>query len=272
MPEGSPGRPGRARKAKRVPGFIGISLRRRLKTLGALSLAEAALLFDLLAETIAGVHRERSRHGYICPENIWLMPDGSIRVFRPVRDARAEWKAHMARLGYASPEETAGEKPTRAADVWALGNLLFDVLAGTAAPDNGPRTGEMLKTIGAVVGAAAPVVDGATKRALEGRYPTVQAMATALRAVVPQKAPAVRPAALPPLVGPAPLPRVAIASPSLPPARAGALPPPLPPAGLARQEMLRPIGSDPSVSGEDGQPAAPNRVPPPLAPPGRDGG
>jgi serine/threonine-protein kinase len=179
-----------------TPGYTGISLRRRLRTLGGLSLAEASYLFDRIAETIDGLHHHGIRHGAICPENIWLLQDGTIRIFQPAGPVIPESDAHMAHIGYMAPEERAGKTPTSAADIWALGNLLFDVLAGTAAPESGPRAGKALETIGVAVEPAGPVIDMALALAPERRYHSAQAVANALWAVVPEAMPAGEPAAV----------------------------------------------------------------------------
>jgi hypothetical protein len=242
---GSHKRTARIRTHRRAAGFTGITLRRRLRTLGALSLTETSHLFDTLAEAVDGLHHEGALHGALCPENIWLMPGGTIRVFRPVPEAVAESRAHMARIGYATPREQAGELPTRSSDIRALGNLLFDVLVGTATPESGPRTGERLAEIGDLVAPAGPIIDAALTDATVDGYPSAQAMADALRAVAPQEAletarHSMR-AALPPLVYPtAPTPHAAAAPirPALQPAR---------PTGIRGRPLLRPVGSDHSA-------------------------
>lgn len=112
-----------------------------LKTLikeGAPFLIDRAV--DLGVQVCAGVgyaHRAGLVHCDIKPQNILVMPDGRVKItdfgiaralsnIRPGETTDVVWGSPQ----YYSPEQAAGEHPTPASDVYSIGVVLFEMLAG----------------------------------------------------------------------------------------------------------------------------------------------
>lgn len=106
-----------------------------------LSTNERLALFQQVCSAVAYAHRHLIVHGDIKPSNILVTGDGvpkllDFGVARPLapdppRDAKST--AALFRFvtpEYASPEQVCGEAITTASDVYALGVVLYELLAG----------------------------------------------------------------------------------------------------------------------------------------------
>jgi Tol biopolymer transport system component len=91
-----------------------------------------------VASALAATHRRGIVHRDIKPENIMLRPDGRVKVL-DFSLARQIWTDSTGSstsgllagtLQYMSPEQTRGDVPTAASDVFALGIVLFELLCG----------------------------------------------------------------------------------------------------------------------------------------------
>lgn len=92
-----------------------------------------------VAKALDHAHRRRDEklellgvvHADLRPENVLLSWDGEVKV-SDFCVARALWTSGRlpARLGSASPEVVSGKPPTAASDVFALGAILYWLLAG----------------------------------------------------------------------------------------------------------------------------------------------
>ena len=118
-----------------LPLLAGQTLRDLLK--GRAVCPEAALLLILpIAEATAALHARGFVHRDLKPENAIATPDGAITVI----DLGLAWGEHMTRhtesgaavgsIGYMSPEQLDGQKVDAAADVWAIGVMLYEAIAG----------------------------------------------------------------------------------------------------------------------------------------------
>ncbi len=107
---------------------------------GALAPARAAELAAEIAEALAAAHEAGVVHRDLKPPNVMVLADGSVKVLdfgvaRLEHDARGpQLTAADVVLGtpaYVSPEAVAGRAAGPAADLYALGVILFEMLAGT---------------------------------------------------------------------------------------------------------------------------------------------
>jgi serine/threonine protein kinase len=119
----------------------GETLADRLARDGALPPAEAARIGAELAEALAHAHERGIVHRDIKPGNVLLERDGRARLvdFGIARLLERE-SAHLTTAGtvtgtlrYLAPEQLAGEDASPSTDLYALGAVLFEMLAGRPA-------------------------------------------------------------------------------------------------------------------------------------------
>jgi Protein kinase domain len=126
---------------------------------GRLSDANAIEACAQLAEGLAHAHRRGVLHRDVKPANVLLVdaPELSVRLLDFGLAAFAEADTLTAQgdvpgtLAYISPERLAGEPATAAADVWAVGVMLWEALAGRH-----PFTRPSLRETGEAIEAGAP--------------------------------------------------------------------------------------------------------------------
>jgi tetratricopeptide (TPR) repeat protein/predicted Ser/Thr protein kinase len=87
-----------------------------------------------LLERIAGIHARRVVHGDLSGHNVLVTPGGDVRIIdfgaaRSLDDDRAPMGPRVATLAYLAPAH-AEERATCAADVYAAGVLLFELITG----------------------------------------------------------------------------------------------------------------------------------------------
>ncbi len=114
----------------------GEDLKSMIRRKGRLSVDQAV---DIAAQIAAGVghaHRAGIIHCDIKPQNVLVTPEGVAKVtdFGIARalsasgttDSEVVWGSPL----YFSPEQAAGERPTPASDVYSIGVVLYEMLAG----------------------------------------------------------------------------------------------------------------------------------------------
>lgn len=133
----------------------GADLRRRLRRDGPLLPATAANVVGQVAEALAHLHARGIVHGDVKPGNVLVPANGGpVRLADfgvahradAVADADAEGEGEgdevyiHATPEYVAPEVVAGNRPTEAADVYALGIVLFELLCGRSPYRGGGAT------------------------------------------------------------------------------------------------------------------------------------
>jgi serine/threonine-protein kinase len=142
----------------------GESLRDHLARQGPLSVPEAVALLAPVVSAVGTAHAAGIVHRDLKPENIFLHRDGpgppTVKVLDfgvakvMVRDALPDEAGTPTRAGdllgtptYMSPEQVFGEIDVdHRADIWALGIVLYECLAGRA-PTAAPNVGQTFKLI-----------------------------------------------------------------------------------------------------------------------------
>lgn len=113
----------------------GEDLRRRLRRTGPVPPAVAADVAAQLAGALAYLHGQGIVHGDVKPGNLLVPADGGL--VRLVEFGAARWvgagspaPTTQATPEYVAPEVIAGDPPTPASDVYALGIVLFELVSG----------------------------------------------------------------------------------------------------------------------------------------------
>lgn len=190
----------------------GVTLTQYIARRGRLRAAEATALFSQLAEAVGHLHACRVVHGDLKADNVKVLPDGQLRLLDfgiarelvgpvPVPASGGEVAGSVHSL---APEVLNGAPAGLAADVWALGVMLYEMCTGLL-----PFDGATLEQVIAQVHQAAPVpavqrvpdlppalsavIDGCLQRDLARRWPSVAAMLAALNEPVATPLPAATP-------------------------------------------------------------------------------
>ena len=109
---------------------------------GKLPLPIAALIGKTVVEAVAAAHRVGVVHGAVHPRSVLIDEEGSVRlgdfvVGRALTSAvaaGADSSLWRGLAGFLSPELVVGEDPTPAADVFAVGAMLFQMMSGEVPP------------------------------------------------------------------------------------------------------------------------------------------
>jgi serine/threonine protein kinase len=116
----------------------GKTLRARLREAGRLPIGQAVDFAGQLARAMASAHAQGICHRDLKPENILVTPDGravitdfGIALMTGAR--RLTWRWLTSTIGtpdYMAPEQIQGKRGDARTDVYALGIMLFEMLAG----------------------------------------------------------------------------------------------------------------------------------------------
>src|SRR5262245_17180943 len=148
----------------------GLTLRQRLSE-GLIPLRESLEIARQTAAALAAAHAAGIVHRDIKPENIMLRADGYVKVLdfglakligpaaQSVDSAAATLAKHSTEIGvllgtvrYMSPEQARGHKVDPRSDIFSLGLVLYEMLAGKS-----PFEGETIADVIAAILERAPV-------------------------------------------------------------------------------------------------------------------
>ena len=139
----------------------GTTLRMRLAQ-ARLSVREALDIGIQVGAALSAAHDAGVVHRDIKPENVMLRPDGIVKVLdfgiAKLTDAgsdasgttqtalRTEAGTVLGTIAYMSPEQARGEGVDPRTDIWALGVVLYEMVAGRS-PFDGPNKSDVLAAI-----------------------------------------------------------------------------------------------------------------------------
>jgi serine/threonine-protein kinase len=128
----------------------GVTLKEKLRS-GPLPVDEAIDIARQIARGLGAAHTRKIVHRDVKPANVMLGTDGIVRLLdfglAKFMDA-ATTAPHGIRgtIAYMSPEQLRGDETDERADLWALGVMLYEMLAG-ARPFNGDRGQAVIESI-----------------------------------------------------------------------------------------------------------------------------
>lgn len=125
-----------------------------------LSLRKRLNLFETICDAIEHAHKNLIVHRDLKPENILITPEGHVKILDfgiaklldpDLYDFPAVLTrpgSHLMSLEYAAPEQVTGKKVTTTTDIYALGILLYELLAGVHPFDlRNKKTSEIVEII-----------------------------------------------------------------------------------------------------------------------------
>jgi eukaryotic-like serine/threonine-protein kinase len=177
--------------------YDGETLERRLRR-GPLPVRQALDNAIQLVEGLAAAHQAGIVHGDIKPGNVLVTERGRLKILdfglaRRADDGEAEPGDVRGTLPYMSPERTRGEPADQRTDLWSVGVVLYELLAGVR-PFEGETEADLVRAIQAqaplplqtlrpdVPPALARVVDRCLARDPARRYPDARALLANLQA------------------------------------------------------------------------------------------
>ncbi len=132
----------------------GQSLAQLLKPSYALNLSHAKNILKQAASGLAAAHKKKLIHRDIKPANLMIAEDGSLKIvdFGIAQSQEFDKKLTstgemVGTPGYLSPEVCTGQKVDERADIFSLGIVFYQMLAGKVPFDNDSPLGLMLEVV-----------------------------------------------------------------------------------------------------------------------------
>jgi tetratricopeptide (TPR) repeat protein/class 3 adenylate cyclase len=133
-----------------MPRYTGETLRQRIER-GPLPLPEAITTARSIAQGLSAAHDAGIVHRDVKPANVFLTTDGAIKLldFGIAKLSDESITVAWSRPGtvaYMSPEQARGQQVAEPTDVWSLGVVLYEMLAGVR-PFRGAHEQVVLRAI-----------------------------------------------------------------------------------------------------------------------------
>jgi serine/threonine protein kinase len=184
-----------------MPLYEGETLNLRIAR-GPVPTAEAVAIAVQVARALANVHAQGIIHRDIKPSNVMVMGDGLVKLldFGIAKLAGVSITGAAGPPGtmsYMSPEQAAGKPVDHRTDLWSLGVVLYEMLAGRR-PFTGATkaavVGAILRSEPPPLGPAVPpglarMVAKALAKAPRGRYLAAEALERDLAALATHQPP-----------------------------------------------------------------------------------
>jgi serine/threonine protein kinase len=120
---------------------------------GPLSIPQATSIIEQVLSALSYAHGHDVVHRDIKPDNVFLLPDGRVKVadFGIARLASSSTMTQVGQVmgtpGYMSPEQVKGEPVGPSSDIFSTGVLFYELLTGTAAFASTSATSIMYKIV-----------------------------------------------------------------------------------------------------------------------------
>ena len=119
----------------------GVTLKQDLREKGALSWEETLDFSEQIASALSHAHSKGLVHRDIKPQNLMLLPDGTIKVADfGIADLHAESSdgsgEAIGSVHYISPEQARGVAVDERSDIYSLGIVMYEMLSGQLPFDN----------------------------------------------------------------------------------------------------------------------------------------
>jgi eukaryotic-like serine/threonine-protein kinase len=178
----------------------GKSLRAIMQASGALPADKALDIAQQVGDALVYLHARKVVHRDLKPENVLLTADGQVKIldFGIALDETARrltWAGLSSAVGtpdYMAPEQIGGRRGDERTDVYALGTMVFEMLAGDL-PHEAPNPQALLsakthddpRPLSYFLPAVDPALDAVVVRAIQrsprDRYQTMAQFLTDLR-------------------------------------------------------------------------------------------
>jgi serine/threonine protein kinase len=115
--------------------YAGEDLKARMTRDGPMPVSEVIAITRQIAEGLEYAHGAGIVHRDLKPGNVMLLPDGTVKILdfglAKARDqSLSEPGARFGTVSYMAPEQIRGEVADARADLWALGVVVYQMLAG----------------------------------------------------------------------------------------------------------------------------------------------
>jgi serine/threonine-protein kinase len=179
----------------------GETLKQRIKRVGRLPVVEAVAYAIEIGRALSAAHAERLVHRDVKPQNVLIDQEGRAKVtdFGIARSLEAHGLTATGRVlgtpDYVAPEQALGHEVTEQSDVYSLGIVLYEMLAGEPPFKAESQVAVAMKHVQQpipdvqhvrpdVSAALARAVDRATAKELGNRYVTVDELVHDLEQVL----------------------------------------------------------------------------------------